>query len=117
MRIFRPAQSTVNVWRVCIARENPDTKQMECRSLYEGKGYFWTPLNINRVLKGTWFVGTKPEFCMSYYAGMSELAEGEFEVLLTLEVPKGNIPLQEEDAYMGSEAVVTDPIVLDIRRI
>lgn len=102
----------MNAYRICIARNNPETKELECRSLYrDGSENEWSPLSIGKALKGSWYVGSKPEFCLSYYTGLSDLDEGEFEVLLTLTVSEGVLPPKEEDSYMGSEGIAKDPIV------
>ena len=104
-------------YRTCVARVSSGG-HLECRPLYHdwSQGDVkWTRLEEGSILEGTHHVGTKPEFCLSYYTGMVDLEEGQFEVLLTLEVPKSILP--EEDSFMGGEALATNPIVKKINRI
>jgi hypothetical protein len=114
-KIAQDYSNTTNVYRVCIMRKNPIDGSMEVKSLYEPD--LTTPISIGSPLVGSFYVGTKPEFCLSYYTGMSDLEEGETEVLLTLEVPSSSVVSPEEDSYMGSEAVVENPIVRKIEKV
>ena len=77
----------------------------------------WAPIQVGEPMVGSFYVGTKREFCLSYYSGMTDLDNGEMEALITLEVPASSVLTPEEDAYMGSEAVVRNAIVKNIEII
>jgi hypothetical protein len=127
MKIYQLAQqqqspkSLATVYRVCIARQNPQNPAItEFKSLYNPNPKSpetWTPIQVGQVLKGKWYVGTKVKFCMAYYSGASDLENGEKEILVTLNVPANLIPSEAEDSYMGSEAVVENPMVIKIENV
>jgi len=119
MRIYKlSAESTKSYgYRVCVARNNPETGQLEFKSLFNYSRDSWTPLIVGEVLRGQFHIGSKPEYCLSYFAGNTELPEGEFEVLLTVEIDSGILPPPEEDAYMGTEAIVTNPVLVKIEMV
>ena len=68
-------------------------------------------------------VGTKRRFCLAYYQDMTELEEGQSEILLKLAVDRED--LQSPDmlerwskvTHMGNEAVVRKARVLSIRTL
>jgi hypothetical protein len=119
MKIFKIAQNKSLAYRICVLRNNPENPSIrEVRPLFKmNSDYEWTPIKIGEPLMGTHYLGTKPRFCLAYYSGMTEIEEGETEVLLTLEVPSEEVPPPEEDAYMGGEIIVTDPIVIKIEDV
>jgi len=121
MKIYRIAEDMVDVYRICIARQNPENPSItEFKSLYKpdySKPTPWTPISIGSVLNGRWYVGTKAKFCLSYYSGNEDLEEGETEILVTLKVNASLVPPKENDAYMGSEAVVSNPLVVNIENV
>jgi hypothetical protein len=111
MRIYRISSDRDYGYRVCVARNNPKTGELEGKSLYNYSNDVWMPLSIGSILRGKFHVGSKPEYCLAYFAGNTDLPEGEFEVLLTVEIDNGILPSPEEDAYMGTEAIVIDPVL------
>ncbi len=48
---------------------------------------------------------------------MSDLKEGETEILVTMNVPASLVPSEAEDSYMGSEKVVQNPMVVKIEDV
>ena len=84
---------------------------MEYKSLYNYRYYSWKPLVVGETMYGDFHVGSKQEYCLSYFAGNTDLKDGEFEVMLTLKIDTGILPPKEE-AYMGTEAIVSNPFVL-----
>ena len=117
MRIYRIAEESnvTYVYRTCILVKDPKNGSLKVRSLYDPSVV--TPVREGSPLIGKFYVGTKAKFCLAYYSGLEDLAEGETEVLLTLQVPANSVVSPEEDAYMGSEAQVENPLVVKIENV
>jgi len=120
MRIYKIAEEMVDVYRICIARQNPRNPSItQFRSLYNpdySKPTKWNPISVGSVLNGKWYVGTKAKFCLAYYSGNEDLKEEEREISVTLSVPSSSVPSKEE-SYMGGEAVVSNPLVVNIENV
>jgi hypothetical protein len=114
MNWYKIAQENThtNVYRTCVLRNNPENGQLEVKSLYQPD--LTTPISVGSVLQGSFYAGTKAKFCLGYYTGMTDLEEGETEVLLTLRVPIDSVPSPETDSFMGGEVVVENPVVVKI---
>lgn len=112
MKIIRLAAGNI-AWRCCIARRT-QRGELEMKPLYPTAEEQWTPLRVGMTIPGEVHVGTKAKFCLAYYGSGYTDVPGEFEVLLTLRVPPGTIPDPKDDAYMGGERIVSNPVVLKI---
>lgn len=112
-RFLIESEDSTYVYRTCILRRNPDSKALEVQSFYDPSVV--TPISIGQPLRGKFFVGTKAKFPLAYYTGMTDIEEGETEVLLTLRVPVSTIP--DDESFMGQEVVVEDPIVVKIENV
>jgi hypothetical protein len=110
---LRESEDSAYVYRTCVLKRNPETNQLEVQSFYDPSVI--TPISIGEPLRGKFYVGTKAKFPLAYYTGMTDIEEGETEVLLTLRVPVSTIP--DDESFMGQEVVVEDPIVVKIENV
>lgn len=118
MKIYRLADQSALAYRICIMRSNPkDPSKLEVRPLFMpvSNRIIWTPIKVGQPLMGAVHVGTKAKYCLAYFSGNTELPAGETEVLLTLKVPSASLP--QEESFMGNEAIVNNPVVVNIERV
>ena len=90
MKLYKLSEENYDLaYRVCVARINPNSKKMEYKSSHNYRYDSWKPLVVGETMYGDFHVGSKPEYCLSYFAGNTDLKDGEFEVLLTLKIDTG----------------------------
>jgi hypothetical protein len=107
-------------WRVCVGRHT--RRGWLVRSLFTGtQGREWHFVAAGlRLPQMSAHVGTTRKFCLDYYAGCSDLALGECEVLMKLDVTDclDNPEHAERWEWLcGTEAIATTPMILSIETL
>lgn len=75
------------------------------------------PAVVGQILGGRHYVGTSRDFVLEHYTGMVDLQPGEHELLLTLRCEPDPLMDERWECQSPTEALVTDPIVLEIEVI
>lgn len=106
-------------WRVCIGRKEADGWLV--LPLFDTKNAKSVRIRVGSPLpQAPVHVGTKAQFCLDYYAGCTELADGETELLLELDCT-GRLALPDHAERWGwpcaTEALAAYPIVKKITEI